>query len=137
MSVRRATADDIGHMVDLGARFNAQAKTIIPYDRDATAHFLNGLVGSPQAGVFVSESGIIGGVLSPAYCNPSWVMAVELFWWASDRQGLRLLGAFEKWAKDMGAQEVRMTTLQAIDGPERILKRRGYAPAEISYQKVI
>jgi len=37
----------------------------------------------------------------------------------------------------MGADEVRMSTVQGLDVAERILSRRGYTPSEISHGKVI
>ena len=88
-------------------------------------------------GAFRSEKGFIFGALAPAYCNRNWLIAIELAWWAEDGKGLSLLAAFEGWARDCGAKEVRMTTLHVNPGPEKILARRGYERAEISHRKVI
>ena len=135
--IRQATAADIPLIVEMGRRFVAASGSPIPFTEDGASAFAEALIASPDAALLVSDTGMIGGVIAPAYFNPAWRMAVELAWWAEDRSGLQLLSAFEAWARDMGAQEVRMTTLAAIQGPERILARRGYAPTEISFQKVI
>lgn len=135
--IREATAADIPAIVAMGRAFNAASGTPAAYDEAQAAQVAANLINSPQGVILVSDGGMIGGSLAPAYFNTAWTMAVELFWWARDRRGLHLLRAFEQWAADNGADEVRMTTLGAIKGPERILERRGYAPCEISYQKVL
>lgn len=88
-----------------------------------------------QGGLFTSERGMIGGLIAPMWCAPDWTAAVELFWWAEDGQGLRLLRRFEQWARDMGAREIRMTTLAAMPAAERAL--RGYERTETSWTRVI
>ena len=87
--------------------------------------------------ILLSDRGMIGGSLAPAYTAPDWLMAVEMFWFAEDGQGLRLLRGFEQWAADGGASEVRMTTLAGLSQADAILTRRGYAALETSYTKVI
>lgn len=106
------------------------------FDPVALAAFLSGMIESDRAAVLISDAGTIGGVLGPAYCDPKWIMAVELFWWA-DRGGLGLLRAFEAWAGASGAQEVRMTSLASLPRADAVLKHKGYSPSEISYQKVM
>lgn len=88
-----------------------------------------------DGGLFTSPRGMIGGVISPAWCAPNWLAAVELFWWAEDGQGLRLLRRFEAWARERGANEIRMTTLASMPSAERAL--RGYLRAETSWTRVI
>lgn len=86
-------------------------------------------------GLFQTEGGFLAGMIVPTMCDPNWKMAVELAWWAEDRQGLRLLGDFEKWARKNGANEIRMTTLAALPAADSIMHRRGYKPAETSWTK--
>lgn len=135
--VRPARAGDIPAIVEMGKAFHAKGGLSFGYDEGAVSALVERLIESDSGTVLMSDGGMIGGLLSPAYCDPKWNMAVELFWWASDRRGLKLLSAFEAWAADMGAQEVRMTTLNALPSGDRIVTRRGYAPVETSYQKVI
>ncbi|MCI5040026.1 MAG: hypothetical protein MRY81_10110 [Donghicola eburneus] len=133
----QATLQDIPRLAALGQRFHAASGMPFGYDPDQIAGFLQGLIENESGVVLCSEQSLICGVLSPAYCDPNWMMAVELAWWSEDRQGLKLLRAFEAWARDKGANEVRMTTLCSLPAAEKIMSRTGYAPAEISYRKVI
>ena len=132
---REATLDDIPQLVVWGAKFHEMAKLNCPYEPEATATFLGHLINSDQATVIMHDHGFIGGMLSPAYCAPDWVMAVELFWWA-EKRGLSLLRDFERWAEGKGANEVRMTTLYSLPTADTILRRLGYVASEISYSKV-
>lgn len=132
--IRTATIDDIPAVVGMGAKFHAQADLPFAYDPDAFADFAGGLIGGGV--ILLSDVGMIGGVVAPAFCGPSYRMAVELFWWA-ERDGLALLRAFEGWAADQGANEVRLSTLAALPRADALVKRKGYAPNEISYRKVI
>jgi GNAT superfamily N-acetyltransferase len=132
--MRRAVADDIPRLVEMGEAFHNAAQMPFEYDPAATAQFLAAVIDTGV--VFVSEYGMIGGTLLPAYTNPDWVLAVELFWWASGG-GLALLKEFENWAAEQGANEVRMTSLASLERADALLRRKGYAPAEISYRKVI
>lgn len=118
----------------MGAAFHAASGLPVPFDPQAMSEVCANLI---PGGVFVSGAGMIGGVIAPALCAPSWRMAVELFWWAEDGKGLALLSAFEAWARENGANEVRMTTLESCKGAARILARRGYGLTETSFSKVI
>lgn len=136
MTIRPARLEDIPAIVAMGAQFHARWGHAMGYDPDAVTALITGLINSDQGAAFLTDSGMIGGALSPAYCDPEWVMAVELFWWA-ERDGLALLRAFEEWAAASGAKEVRMTTLAALPRAASIMQRRGYVASEISHSKVI
>lgn len=132
--IRPATPEDIPALVDMGRKFHAASQMPMGFDPQAVEAFLGQLI--PQGGVFIGPRGAIGGALAPAYCDPAWVMAVELFWWA-EGGGMGLLRAFEAWAVESGAREVRMTSLAALERADRLLRLVGYSPVEISYQKVL
>lgn len=134
--IRRATLADVPDVVGFGVKFHEQAQQPFPYEVEAATRFAQGLIAGPQGAVFISDTGMIGGVLTPAYCAPNWIMAVELFWWA-EQGGLKLLKAFEDWAEEMGANEVRMTSLAALERADGLLKRLEYTPTEISYRKLV
>lgn len=122
-------------MVEMGREFYRVAWRDKAYDPDATAAGLAVMI--EQGGVFVSERGMIGGLLSPVWCAPSRMIAVELFWWSRDGQGEALLDAFEAWAREAGAEEVRMSNVCGLRG-EAVAKKltaRGYAPCETSFRK--
>lgn len=132
--IRAATEVDIPALVTMGAAFHAASSLPFDYDADATAAFLTGIV--PAGGCFISPHGMIGGVLAPAYTQPQWLMAVELFWWA-ERDGLALLRAFEGWARENGANEVRMTSLHSLARADGLLRAKGFDPVEVSYRKAL
>jgi len=132
--IRPATPDDLPAIVAMGRKFHAASGMPMAYDAPTVERFAAGLIAG--GGFFVGDAGMIGGALVPAYCDPSWLMAVELAWWA-ERDGMALLRAFEDWARESGAREVRMTSLAALPRADVLLRRKGYAATEISYQKVI
>lgn len=132
--MRPATVDDLPRLLEMGRKFHAQSGMAFGFDDSAVSELLTALIANGC--VLMTERGVIGGMLNPAYCDPAWVMAVELFWWA-EGDGLLLLKGFEEWAESVGASEVRMTSLASLPRADAILRRKGYAPAEISYQKVI
>jgi len=134
--VRKATFDDIPALLDMFKKFHAVSGQPMAFNREATADFVASLIGSASGAAIVSDTGMIGGVLAPAYCDPDWMMAIELFWWA-ERDGMALLRAFEDWGREVGAQEVRMTSLSELPRADAILRRKGYDPAEVSYSRVL
>lgn len=134
--MRVATAIDIPALVEMGRKFHAQSGLPFGFDEGAVVDLLAGMIESPAAEILMTDRGAIGGVLNPAYCDSSWIMAVELFWWA-EGDGLALLKAFEDWAAEMEASEIRMTSIYDLPRADRLLRRKGYGPTEISYSKVI
>ena len=134
--MRRAELADIPQLMPFARAFHAQAAIGPAFDPDTVQGFLSGMIEGQSSVVLLTDHGSIGGVIVPAYCDPTWKIAVELFWWA-EKGGLTLLTAFEKWAADMGANEVRMTSLASLPRADRVLRLKDYQPAEISYQKVL
>lgn len=134
--MRLATTRDIPALLVMGRKFHEQAGLPFGFDDDAVSALLGRMIESEDATVIVTDRGLIGGMLNAAYCDPSWVMAIELFWWA-EGDGLSLLRAFEDWARQRGANEVRMTSIAELSRADTILRRKGYQPTEISYMKVL
>lgn len=135
--IRRATLDDMPAILDLGAEFLAYSPhSWIPLDRDAFATFAAHMI--EHGAIFLSEDGFIGGLLSPAYFNPAYVFAAELFWFAR-KEGPQLRQAFEAWAREQGASAVTCSGL--VDHHEaairRVYGRAGYEPSEIAFMKRI
>jgi GNAT superfamily N-acetyltransferase len=134
--VRPATLDDIPALLAMGKAFHAESLLPCAFDLDAMGAVLRQMIESDGAAVLMTDSGVIGGAMNPAYCDPTWLYAVELFWWAHG-DGMKLLRSFERWAQQAGAKEIRMTSLATLPRADRILRCVGYAPAEISYSKVV
>lgn len=136
--VRRATSADIELVASLGHKF-IHAAGMPPASMAECVTFCERLLAAPEAGVFVSERGVIAGVLAPLYYRPEHKQAVELFWWAEDRQGKALLTAFEAWAIEAGADDINMSTLDHFSHPgvEVLLKARGYEGRDKTFRKVV
>jgi hypothetical protein len=135
--IRRATLDDIGEAVAVALEFHAQSVHVgIPADPEALAVFMAKLI--EHGAVFLSAHGIVGGMLSPVYFNPAYVIAAELFWWAP-QDGRALREAFEAWAKDSGAHEIQFTGQhnERVGTITRLFERAGYRAAEVVYLKRI
>lgn len=135
--IRRATLDDLEHCVDLGAEFHAYAVwSQIPLNRNDLADFLGRVI--EHGAVFLSEDGMVGGVLNPLYFNRAYVTASELFWWAR-KGGRDLLRAFEQWAHENKVVGVTFSGLadEHAKAIERIFRHEGYVPIETGFYKRI
>lgn len=133
--IREATADDIARVVELGAQFHAYGPyRDIPFDEAGLGAFVGGLI--EHGVVFLSDDGMLGGVLSPLYFNPSAVMGAELFWWAG-KSGRQLREAFEVWARERGALGVQFSGLcdERSDTIRKVFARAGYTAAETAFFK--
>ncbi len=66
--------------------------------------------------------------------------ASETVWFIAEsargRNALKMLDAYEAWAKDQGCAVVCMASL-AINDVSRIYTRRGYSPVETHFMKAI
>lgn len=122
-------------MVELGAAFHAYSPyRDIPFSPEGFRASAERLI---EAGaIFLSDDGMLGGLLVPLYFNPSVVMGAELFWWAG-KTGKPLREAFETWAKEQGAQGVQFSGLtdQRAETIRKVFERAGYAAAETAFFK--
>ncbi len=130
--IRSATADDILPIVDMVEALRLAVGGPVPVDRAHTARTVAGLLASPDGAVWVSPGGFIAGVLTQTIISPV-PIAQELGWYAADKSGLRLLRAFEGWAKDRGAALIQLSTGPV--GPD--LTRLGYRRAETAWVRSI
>ena len=133
--IREATKDDLPALLEMGRKFHAMSGHPMGFDEAAVSAFMISLIDNEAGCLLMTDKGVIGGVLAPAWCDPLWPMAIELFWWA-EGGGLKLMSEFEKWAESRGANEVRMTSLAAHQRAADLLQLKGYSPSEISFSKV-
>lgn len=135
--IREATTSDLPFLMDVAHKFHAAGGMPSTINVDALSQFLTAMIEGEQSVIFRTDGGVIGGAIVPAYYNHSYLQAVELFWWSTDRQGRALLSEFERWAAEMGANEVRMSTIASIPKSARLLGHLKYTPSEISHRKAI
>lgn len=137
--IRPAEVSDIPRLLEMGAKFAEKAKLVdhVGYDpASMEATFKAMLEGGHP--LFVGERGAIGGTCTRHPFNDDHVIVQELFWWSEGREGLSLLAAFEEYARER-AHSIRMLTLEAVnpDRMARLYEKRGYAPVERGFVKVI
>ena len=83
-------------------------------------------------------AGAIGGMAVPD-CITGILSATEMFWYTRKQhrgQGLRLLSAYEAWAKERGCKKVRMVHLYDLmpDKLRKLYEKRGYREIETTYE---
>jgi GNAT superfamily N-acetyltransferase len=147
--IRDATEADHDAIVVMARQFMAftpYADVLTATDDEISAtirHFI------AHAKVFVADIdgtvlGVLFAVLSPAWYAPSHTIATELAWWVAPehRKGtaaIRLIQAFERWAKDSGASMVGMSNLEVGDNGlvSSMLARMDYRVSEQTHVKRI
>jgi cell division protein FtsI/penicillin-binding protein 2 len=132
--IRRATEDDLYDLGVMAEKFHKRSGMPGTFDFETALNFGQQCIDNPSALVLRSNKGmILGAIMSPFY-DPNWVMAVELIWYAEDASGIRLLKAFEYWAKENNADEVRLSSINHIgDAVDRYATKRGGVITERSY----
>lgn len=133
--IRRASQSDLAEAVAFATQFHAESvHSYIPIVPQVLEAWMADLIG--QGIVYLSERGIIGGLLSPIYFNPDYKVAVELFWWAPVG-GHELRKAFEAWAVEQGANSIQFSGQrnERAEIVEKLFRRAGYAPVETGFVK--
>lgn len=133
--IRRATLDDLKDACEFATRFHSESvHADVPVVAEPLETWMAGLI--EGGAVFLSDEGIIGGVMVPFYWNPAFKMAVELFWWAP-KDGRALRVAFEQWAAEQEACRIVFSgqVNERQDTIDKIFRRAGYRPVEVGYVK--
>jgi len=153
---REIDSNDIEDMIDMTLAFfdeNGGKGQVASFfgepDIDNLRTLFDNAIENPDAAFFVLDDGkdiygFIGGFITNPFYNHSLRIALELGWWLRPeyrRAGLSmdLLGAFESWAEERGANQITMVCLESIM-PEvvgKIYTDMGYRLTEHSYTKVI
>lgn len=125
--MRIATYDDIPRISDMVEMLVRSTKIPQTVDRAYTQAMLARFIGSPDAVVFVSDSGFLAASIQQTVVNPE-PIAVEHGWYATDRSGIKMLRAFEAWAKSRDARVRLSTPATGVD-----LTKLGYRPVELAW----
>lgn len=147
--VRPAEPDDLPALMRMTQEFHAASpcSTYIPFCPASMADTLHRLAVSDSSCLLVGAvggdvQGMIAGVASPHYVNAAHTTTHELFWWVDPkarhtRLGLRLLQAFEDWAKQMGSGTLFMASTATLtpDKLARFYQRKGYGAVDVNYAK--
>ena len=142
--IRTATPDDVFDILILAKEFSKEAPSSHKWNKDKTEQFLLSSFHNTNMEIFVIDvdgeiEGALVGLLSELYMSHT-VQATELAWFVSkDYRGkpasIRLMKAFEKWAKESGANQVGMGDIEGISSLENLYNRLGYERAETVYLK--
>ena len=133
--VRLATWDDLPRLISYISAFHAASPYAeLEFSPGGTRVVLQNLIAHPSSCIFLHEHGAIAGEISTLRFGRARI-AQEIFWWA-ERDGLRLLKAYEDWAMDKGAELIAMMDLSG-NRLGKIYQRRGYQPSENLYLKEI
>lgn len=150
VSERTSTySDGLSHITETQTRnyyiekFGRKFHQLSPYretefDLDHVIEMIGRMEDNPNAFVFVTDKGLIGGVLVQNWFSPTEVAATELFWYSEEKgHGRKLRELFEAWARQSGAQVIHFTCL--INEHEKRVRHNlsqiGYKPVEIGFRK--
>jgi GNAT superfamily N-acetyltransferase len=144
MIVREATIDDVPAIVATGQRFirGSVYRDLIGENPEQLGAFATWLLEQPDGAIWVLEhDGTVRGLLgATAFVHPmdGTLTASEMCWWVDPDvrgHGLKLLRAFEAWARTRGAHK----TLVVAPTPdvERLYERLHYAKVETSYERIL
>lgn len=127
--MRKLEQHDLDWLVALAKEFNDKL-LCIPLNISKTRGVLSTMI---EHGVgFRSEHGAIIGTYYDDPMRDKTVL-VEIGWYCTDKQGIRLLRKFIEQARIDGADEVRMSTLEASKAAEIILGRHSFNKIETSH----
>lgn len=127
-----ATEADLPRILEYAKAFHGYSPwSRYPMDEAATEIYARNVMAGGV--IILSDTGMIGGLLSPVPFAPDLVVAVELFWWGDGQ----LKKAFESWARESGAKAVQFSALadDRSDIMARLFRRDGYRPVETGYLK--
>ncbi len=132
-----ATEADIPNLVSMAESLHGKREARFEFIADDMAAYFLALIQSPAGVIFMTEDGFIAGMVTPAPQNNSWIMAFEIYWWSKGRSGLRLKRAFEGWALNMGANEIKFSHPVEETRVAGILEKSGHVPTEMIYGKAV
>lgn len=144
-----ATADDLEALKPMALKFAAQAGHFEGFDwAERFVPFWTALLESGKGVILYLCDGdqVVGSLGGLAFDEPYTGRPVALeFWWYVEETHRRggggedLLNEFERWAAHMGCEETRLAFLtnSMPEVVKRIYEKRGYAPIEILYKKVL
>lgn len=146
--IRAAAVEELSTIAPYGKAFYEEGNLVGTYDPETFRKTWSAFLGKGLGVIFVMEiaakfAGALGGILflDP---NNNDLVATELFWYVlpeyrNSVESVRLLVAFERWAKEMDARRVSMmhTFGSQVEQLSAIYTRLGYRPLEVHYVKEI
>lgn len=136
--VRRASADDRPAILRLLKEAHGAAALSFPFSAPHISLLLDGHMSDGL--VLVAGQPVHGVLMAMTFEHPfgagEW--AKETVWYIAPQArggaALRMLDAYEAWAREQGCAAIGMASLASND-VSSLYKRRGYAPAETHFVK--
>lgn len=142
--MRKATISDLPRLAECADEFYRASKFLKRFDLDKFVALWSALLGNETGVIFLLEdagkiTGTIGGMIYPEPYSGE-LIATEFFWYCLESHrggGLRLLKAFEQWAREQGCAQIRMVHLMDSmpEKLDRVYKHYGYVEAERHFVK--
>ncbi len=141
MTIRRAEKDDVEKLVELGKIMHKESVySKYPFDQEHIKRYGDYMIENPdEFGVFFSEdskgnvNAMVGGHITKMWFNPAVKIAFDLMIYSRpEKRGsiavVRVVKAFEQWAKGVGASSVTMGVTAGInnDMAAKFLSAIGY-----------
>lgn len=140
MEVRFAEQGDRDRVIALLRESHTAAGYTFPFQAARAALLFQQHMESPRACVIVIGRPAQGILLAVSNDHPfgAGQVAVETIWFVSERArgrgSLRMLDAYEAWAKSVGSTSIVMASM-SINDVSGIYLRRGYTPIETHFLK--
>lgn len=142
--IRPATPDDVFDILILAKEFSKEAPQSHKWSKTKTEAFLFSALQSDTMTILVLEVngdivGAIVAVVTEMYMSHT-TIASELAWFVSKEyrgkpSSLKLVFAYEDWAKSKYAQVIGMGDIEGIANLEKLYTRMGYKKSESVYMK--
>lgn len=134
MDIRQCNANDLMWLLDLTQQFNDKLFDV-PLNRDKSFDYLAAMI---EHGVcYRGNHGAIVGMVAPDPFR-DWNVLVEIGWFTdTPGEGLALLDTFIEHGRQVGVDEVRMTTLERNKSVAKLLQRKGFVPIETSHRLLL
>jgi hypothetical protein len=142
--IRPATPDDVFDILILAKEFSKEAPQSHKWSKAKTEAFLFSALQSDTMTILVLEVngdivGAIVAVVTEMYMSHT-TIASELAWFVCKEyrgkpSSLKLVFAYEDWAKSKHAQVIGMGDIEGIANLEKLYTRMGYKKSESVYMK--
>jgi GNAT superfamily N-acetyltransferase len=143
LTVREATADDLGHLIAMGRKFLAATAYGGRIQTDPEHMARLAAFVQAQGTFFIAERdaepvGMIG-VITTDHPVVNRRVGIEIVWWADASArgagaGRRLMTAAEAWARGRGAALMQFGAYRDAR-LERLYQHYGYTPTEVVFEK--
>ena len=147
--IREAAETDLDAIAEMGVKFSAYT-AYAQHMNPTKEQLFNAFKTLIEIGkIFVAEIdgkvvGFIACLVHPSWFSQTTLIAMEMAWWIEEAHrggvsGIRLVKAYEEWAKQMGASFICMSDLMSDGnaGLGNMLERLGYSMTERTHMKGI